>query len=201
MIMLQAGSQKYIDRIDSRPHKEGALRWWVNAYYQSEQETGMASRHRTMVQVCIVLAGALWLACGTKTDTSTGMRTGSSGLSCRDAAVTLDGVKLASNEIPMGKKLVIRYDGVKGFKELGGRVYPGVSMSVTDQGGGTVGEYPDLFKEYYAAGMEPKKAGRISATLMTGKPMKIRAEYLWRVRVWDRKGGGEIVSEMKIKMI
>jgi len=166
-----------------------------------EQEAGMASRHGSFFLALIVLAGGFLPACGTKTDTTTGLRTTSSGLSCKDATVTLDGVKLASNRIPMGKKIVLRYDGVRGFKKLNGRVYPGVSMSVTDLKGVSIGEFADLFGGYAATGMEPKKAGRISVTLTTGKPMKTRAEYVWKVRVWDRKGRGEIVSEMKINMI
>lgn len=161
----------------------------------------MASRHGRIFLALIILAAGNWLACGTKTDTPTGMRTRSSGLSCREATVALDAVQLASNEITMGKKIMIRYEGVKGFKKLNGRVYPGVSMSVIDPNGASIGEYPDLFEAYAVVGMEPKKAGRISVTLMTGKPMKMRTEYLWKVRVWDRKGRGEIVSEMKIKMI
>ncbi len=161
----------------------------------------MASRYGWIFMALVVLAGGCWLACGTKTDLSTGMMTKSSRISCSGATVALDGIKLASNEVPMGKKIVLHYDGVTGFKKLNGRVFPGVSMSVIDPNVGPIGEYADLFKEYAAGGMEPKKAGRISVTLMTGKPMKTRAEYIWKVRVWDRKGTGEIVSEMKIKMI
>jgi hypothetical protein len=161
----------------------------------------MASRYGGLFLALVLLAGGCLLACGTKTDTSTGMRTSSTGLSCSDATVTIDGMRLASNDIPMGTKIVLRYDGVKGFKKLNGRVYPGASMSVIGPGGTAIGEFADLFGAYAAAGMEPKKAGRISVTLTTGKPMKFHAEYTWKVRVWDRKGRGEIVSEMKIKMI
>jgi hypothetical protein len=164
-------------------------------------ESGMKLRFGMAVLALIVLAGGSAIGCGTKTDSSTGMRTTSSRLACDTATLTMDDVKLTSNKIPMGKKIVLRYDGVRGFKKLDGRVFPGASMSVTEPGGATIGQFGDLFSQYTVTGMDPKKAGRISLTLSTGKPMKTRAEYIWKARVWDKKGKGEIVSEMKINVL
>jgi hypothetical protein len=161
----------------------------------------MASRFGSVVLAFVFLAGGCLSGCGTKTDTSTGMRTTSSGLACDDATASIDGIRLTSNEIPMGKKIVLRLTGVRGFKKLNGKVFPGATMSMADPDGTPVGKFGDLFSRYSATGMDPQTAGRISLTLTTGKPMKTRAEYIWKARVWDRKGKGEIVTEMKIKMI
>ena len=161
----------------------------------------MKSRFGMAILSLLALASVSLAGCGTMTDTATGMRTTSSGLSCTDATLTVDGVKLASNAIPMGKKIVLRYEGVRGFNKQNGRVFPGASMTVTDPSGAVVGEFADLFGQYTTAGMDPKTAGRISLTLTTGKPMKTRAAYRWKARVWDKKGKGEIRSEMTINML
>jgi hypothetical protein len=137
---------------------------------------------------------------GTKKDLLTGLSTKNNGLGYDEVYVMADGKKLSSSKVTLGSKLIMQFAGVEGFKEVKGKVYPGLSMYIGDANGKKVAEFDDLFNEYTAEGMPVDMAASLQATLNTGAPMKKSVDYKWKVRIWDKKGKGEIVSEMILKM-
>jgi hypothetical protein len=151
--------------------------------------------------ICAVCTSLLFgFNIGTKKDLRTGLSTKNNGLGYDEVYVTANGKKLTSNKAALGSKLIMQFTGVDGFKEVKGKVYPGLSMYIGDKSGKKIAEFDDLFNEYTAKGMSVDMASSLQATLNTGAPMKKNTDYIWKVRIWDKKGKGEIVSEMILKM-
>lgn len=163
-------------------------------------ENRMISKPGALIVALALLAVGCKIKFGTTTDSATGMSITSDGLSYKEVVVNVGDARLESDEVKLGANVVLVYTGVKGFMRQNGRVFPGASMTVTGQDGTTIGDYRDLFANYTAAGMDPGKASRLTITLATGRPMVPGKSYFWKVRVWDKKGAGEIVSEMNMKM-
>ncbi|MBN2160751.1 MAG: hypothetical protein JW807_15290 [Spirochaetes bacterium] len=160
----------------------------------------MALKRGAIAVALVLLAGGCKTKFGTVNDPVTGMSITNTGLSYGDALVNAGDSRLTSDEVALGSKIVLVYTDVKGFERHGGRLFPGASMTVIEQGGETIGEFRDLFDNYTSDGMDPENASKLSITLTTGRPMAKGKSYTWKVRVWDKKGSGEIVSEMKIKI-
>jgi hypothetical protein len=147
-----------------------------------------------------VLAGGCSGVSGTRSDPATGLAVKSNGLTYRSAQLIVDGVRFKSRDIAYGKDIVLQYSGVKGFIMDRERVFPGASVRVLAQDGTETFGNRDVFAAYTIVGTTPSLASVVLVTLTVGKPMMIGQEYLWEVRVWDKRGPGEIVSEMKFKV-
>jgi hypothetical protein len=66
--------------------------------------------------------------------------------------------------------IYIIVEGLKGFKEENGKVFPGLSLTGTDSKGNAILDYPDMFSDYDASGMEASDlAARVSPSFkLTG---------------------------------
>jgi hypothetical protein len=107
----------------------------------------------------------------------------------------MDNEKLSSNEFPMGKEVYLYFDGVDGFTETDGKVYLGASMVVTDESGNKQVEVADLFEAYAESGISSEDSKKISLNFTIGKPLEVGKKYLWKSKIWDKKGEGVIEAE------
>jgi hypothetical protein len=66
--------------------------------------------------------------------------------------------------------IYIIVEGLKGFKEENGKVFPGLSLNGSDSKGHNILNYPDMFSDYDASGMEASDlAARVSSSFkLTG---------------------------------
>ena len=135
---------------------------------------------------------------GVNKDLMTGLKVSNKNLSYEEAYIVADGQRSNNSEYSLGAELVLHIDGVTGFTEENGVVFLGASMSVVDQNNVEVLHYPDLFSSYDESGVSPLDAKMISLTLTTGSPMENGNKYTWKSRVWDKKGQGEITTEMEV---
>lgn len=137
---------------------------------------------------------------GIKKDLSTGLTSVNNGLSAEDIYLTVDGNKLSSNVIALGKQVVLIADGVDYYQVTDGKVYPGCRIILTDKAGKEILNLPDAFAEQ-TTGLEKAKAAVLRATLTTGSPMQVGETYHLNVRFFDKnKKESEIVSDVDLVM-
>ena len=93
---------------------------------------------------------------------------------------------ITDGKIEPDDNIYIIAEGLKGFKEENGLVYPGLSLQTTDSGNNQVFNYDDLFTDYNSTGVGVSDfATRVSShfkiTGSVGNPMHCR------MRVWDKR--------------
>lgn len=114
-----------------------------------------------------------------------------------------DDVEISKAEFKMGSKIVLFLTGAKGFTLENEVIFIGCSMKVeevdTKQ---IILNEDDLFANYEKSGVSPElvKEG-VQNSLQVGKPMKIGGVYEWHSRVWDKKGKGEILVNIKFTVV
>lgn len=135
---------------------------------------------------------------GTKKDLVTGLSTSWSGLSVDDAYLmdTIKKEKISDNKVTMQQKIAITLTGVGNFKEIDGKVKPGMDILVTDEQGNAVIEAKDLFKESYTK----EQTQTLEATLTIGDPMQSGKKYQMKARIYDKNGEGTIDSGIDLEV-
>ncbi len=137
---------------------------------------------------------------GIKKDLMTGLKVSNKDLSYMEAYVNVDGKKTSGSEFPMNSILELHIEGVNGYTLTDGVVFLGASMTLVDSKNTEILNYPDLFEKFDSTGISPIDAKLISLTFTTGTPMENGQKYTWKTRVWDKKGKGEITTEMEITL-
>lgn len=125
------------------------------------------------------------------------------GLQFKSWYALLEGDTLKTDQIPLNTKIKMYLKGVEGLTLVDSVVYIGCSMLVTEEKSGKeVMNEPDLFKAYEESGVDPELVKeQIYLSLSVGAPMEAGKKYIWKTRIWDKKGKGELISETTIKVI
>ena len=135
---------------------------------------------------------------GAKKDLVTGLQVKNKELTFEKADLSVDGQKTTANEFPLNTKIMYTVNGIKGFVEKDSMVYIGASLTVYDEDNKEVLNYPDLFAEYDSTGVSPVDASVVTLFLTIGSPMVEGKDYIWKTRIWDKNGKGEITSEVGV---
>lgn len=155
-------------------------------------------------QLVFGLVAFIFSACnfsvGTNKDLLSGLTLSNNGLSYSEGYLSMDNQKLSSNKFPMDKVIYLFFDGVEGFQETEGKVFLGASLVVTDASGNKILEEADLFASYNESGVSVEDAKKISLNLKIGNPMKVGAKYVWKSKIWDKKGKGVIEAESEFEV-
>ena len=137
---------------------------------------------------------------GVKKDLTTGLNSSYNGFAVEDIYLSVDGNKLNTNTIALGKQVELIADGVDYYAVKDGKVYPGCRIILTDKAGKEILNLPDAFAEQ-TNGLEKDKAASLRATLNTGSPMQVGETYHLSVRFFDKnKKESEIVSNVDLMM-
>jgi hypothetical protein len=137
---------------------------------------------------------------GVKKDLSTGLSTSYNGFAVDDVYLTVDGNKLSSNKVSLGKEILVVANGVDNYEEKSGKVFPGCSIVLTDKAGKEILNLADAFAEM-KDGFESNKASMLNATINTGNPMVVGETYHLKTRFYDKlKKESEIISEVDLVM-
>ncbi len=148
----------------------------------------------------ILMVLAYCISCNTKENQS-GIKVHANGLTYDNIVLRLNKDTLKSNEVDFDKDIIMNIIGLKGFKETFGNIYIGCSLVITDETGKEIMKYKDLYSYYDVPGISAadiKNKFSISLNLQT--PMKRGATYVWESKIWDKKGKGELHTEMKFKI-
>lgn len=126
-------------------------------------------------------------------DLSTGLIAIGSGLSCDDIYLS-DGVnKINRTTFSYGERFVLNLNDIKGFEKIGGNVFPGMELLISDENGDTTMFNKDLY-ENDSAGYELSPL-LLEAFLRTATPLHSGNSYTFRSKVWDKKGEGTFTTE------
>jgi hypothetical protein len=118
------------------------------------------------------------------------------GLTSTNDYLKVDNVISKETEFVIGSQITYLLEGVGGFSIKDDRALFGASMTVIDQANGAmVLQYDDLFAER-VEGYSKQDASVLNFTLDIGSPMKVGSNYTWSIRVWDKRGTGELTAEM-----
>lgn len=135
-----------------------------------------------------------------KKNLQTGLKTSAEGLSFEDHYLVNDkNEELVLTDFQRGNIIVVVLTGVRNFTVVNERVYPGVSLTVTDTTGKVVMETGDLFNSY-ADGFSEKDASTLRASLTIGSPLT-EGNYRLNARFWDTKGKGLINSTLDFAVV
>jgi hypothetical protein len=137
----------------------------------------------------------LLAGCGVLEDKKT-FQLKSNGISTTGDYVMIDNVKSTETEFVIGSEVQYFLEGVSGFSIKDDMALFGASMTIVDQADGKATlQYDDLFTES-DEGYSKEDASKLNFTLTVGSPMVAGGRYTWRLRVWDKRGKGELTAEM-----
>lgn len=159
----------------------------------------------SVLGVCFLCLG---LACngkfskGIKKDLMTGLSVTYDGFTI-DEAVLLDsnGQTLSSNQVGLESKIKIKITGLDGFHAINGQVFPGASILVTDTNQVAILDEKELFSEYDSTGCSIEDSRTITLSVTVGDPMQEGNLYIWKSRVWDKKGKAYLDINQEFKVI
>ncbi|MFQ5334643.1 MAG: hypothetical protein ACE5DN_01070 [Flavobacteriales bacterium] len=135
---------------------------------------------------------------GVQKDLSTGLNVVNKNLTYEKSYISNNGEVLNSSAVSIGSKLKLMLEGVDGFKVENGKAFPGCSIVVTDKDGNNIMEYEDLFEQYNETGANAQDVTVLNSSLTIGDPMQAEQNYKWTTRFWDKKGEGEIITNIEL---
>lgn len=138
---------------------------------------------------------------GTKTDSASGLTIKHNGLSYNDGYLVLNNQKLTTKEYLDGTVVNLHLKNVEGFTLVNEKVYAGASSVVFDEKGNKHIEYPDLFEQYNASGLTIEDIKDVALNLTVGLPLELNTKYIWKTKIWDKKGKGSIETETEFTII
>ncbi len=96
------------------------------------------------------------------------------------------------NKIKFNDNIYIIIEGLKGFSETGGMVFPGLSLKATDSAKNQILNYDDLFTEYTETGVATSDfTSRVSSHFkITGN--RINNPIDCEMTVWDKKSDSRV---------
>jgi hypothetical protein len=120
----------------------------------------------------------------------------SKGITTTSDYVMIDNIKTSETEFAKGSEVQYFLEGVSGFLIKDDMALFGASMTIVNRGDGkAILQYDDLFAESNE-GYSKEDASKLNFTLVVGKPMIVGGQYTWQLRVWDKRGTGELLAEM-----
>lgn len=138
---------------------------------------------------------------GVKKDPRTNLSIANTRLSYNTYVLSVNNEPLQKAIIKQGEKISLQFFDVKGFKEESGRVYPGISLAVTNEQGEEVSANTDLLAHTSKEGVSPIDAQTLSASFVPGAPQIVAGgKYSIHIRIWDKKQDGEITADMPFEV-
>jgi hypothetical protein len=120
----------------------------------------------------------------------------SNGITATSDYVMVDNIKSTKTEFVIGSEVQYFLEGVSGFSIKDDKALFGASMTIVDQTDGKATlQYDDLFADS-GEGYSKEEASKLNFTLAIGNPMIVGGKYTWRLRIWDKRGKGELTAEM-----
>ena len=108
---------------------------------------------------------------------------------------------ITDNIVSFDDNIYIIIEGLKGFSEENGLVFPGMQLNGTDSRGETILEYDDLFQEYSGSGIAASDfSSRVSAHFrLTGAVFN--NPLTCELKIWDKKSNASltVTTEMIVK--
>lgn len=157
--------------------------------------------NKTFLKVVAIFIFTIFcISCNHKENTS-GIIANARELKYDKLVIKLNKDTLKGNEVNLGKELILNIYGLRGFKETFGKLFLGCNLVLTDASGKEIIIYKDLYSYYDVSGISTEDIkNKFSISLNLQAPMKRGETYTWKSRIWDKKGAGEINTELTFKI-
>jgi hypothetical protein len=107
---------------------------------------------------------------------------------------------IVDNKIRSDETTYFVFEGLTGFKEEGGLVYPGLSIKGTDKAGKLILDFEDLFTDYSETGLSVEDFNKrvVSSFILSGTELinPLHCEVI----IWDKKGEAKIKSVTDVEV-
>jgi hypothetical protein len=101
---------------------------------------------------------------------------------------------IIDNKVGTDETIYFVFEGLTGFKEDGGLVYPGLSIKGTDKGGKLVIDFGDLFADYSETGLSVADFNKRVLSNFTLSGTEILNPLRCEILIWDKKSDVRIKS-------
>jgi hypothetical protein len=107
-------------------------------------------------------------------------------------------IVIPDNKIKYNENIYLIFEGLDGFKEVNGMVFPGLSLKARDDNDNIILDYDDLFKGLDESGVEISNFNtRISSHFILD-PGEIKNPLNLDVTVWDKKSNARISAKTEL---
>ena len=101
---------------------------------------------------------------------------------------------IVDNKIGKDETIYFVFEGLTGFKEDGGLVYPGLSIRGTDKAGKLILDFEDLFADYTESGLSVEDFNKRVLSNFTLSGIEIMNPMHCEILIWDKKSDAKIKS-------
>lgn len=149
----------------------------------------------------ILLFLTLFSSCSSNKKTSFELNHSEKGLTFDTYHALIWTDTLKENIVTLDSVVELQFLGLTGFNLVNEKAFVGASMSVVDSSGAVLFQNDDIFLDYDTIGFDPKMVKDwVGIYLVTDHPMKKGSSYTWNIRIWDKKGEGEVKADALLKM-
>lgn len=128
-----------------------------------------------------------------------GLTTKGDGLSCDEVYLSDGEEKINRSSFVYGEIFTVYFENIEGFNKIDNSVFPGMSLSVTDEDENVVLEYEDMYADY-SDGIDLSPLV-LSAVITAAKPMTSKNSYTLQINIWDKKGDGTFEAKMDFDIV
>ena len=111
-----------------------------------------------------------------------------------------DSKKIVINEISQNETVYMMFEGLSGFTEIKGMVYPGLAIKGTDKSGNTIVDIPDLFSMYTETGINITDFKEQVSARFNFEDMQLAPPVKIEIMVWDKKGDAKVKAAVELKI-
>jgi hypothetical protein len=111
------------------------------------------------------------------------------------------GSVITDNRVKMNDETYLIFEGISGFTETDGKVFPGLSLEAFDANGAQVLDYKDLFSDYTEPGVEAGDFTNQVSSNFVFHSSEIISPVKVRVTIWDKKGTARITAETSLDLV
>ncbi|BDQ03351.1 hypothetical protein [Ignavibacterium sp.] len=131
-------------------------------------------------------------------DLITGLSTEGDGLSCDEVTIFSGDKTIQRNSFIFGEEISFNFSNIKGFNESNGKIFPGMSIVVTDRNKDTIIKADDVYDKYSdGVTLNPPT---LKADLTLARPIRSGNSYSLFINIWDKKGDGKFSAEMNFEV-
>jgi hypothetical protein len=94
---------------------------------------------------------------------------------------------ITDNKVKLNDNVYMLFEGLGGFKETDGKVFPGLSMKASDDAGEQLVNYDDLFADYTESGISVADFSSQLSSSLVFSSLEVKNPLHCTIKVWDKK--------------
>jgi len=107
---------------------------------------------------------------------------------------------ITDNKIKLNDQVYMLFEGLSGFKEEDGKVFPGLSIKASDDAGEQLVNYDDLFADYTESGIGVSDfASQVSSNLVFSS-LEVKNPIHCTISIWDKKSDAKISAAFDLQL-